>query len=186
MINAPLPADEEKRLRALLRLQILDSGSEPLFDGITRLAARLYKAEISTISLLDANRQWFKACVGLNTRETAREPALCGYAILQRDILVIHDALQDERFWDNPFVVGPPYIRFYAGVPLVTTDGYAIGTLCVIDRAPRTSGEVDRHALKELAAITIGLIEKRLENRLLRERLRATEAASASALQEAR
>ncbi|HLH05267.1 MAG TPA: GAF domain-containing protein [Bryobacteraceae bacterium] len=172
MIKATIPVEEAQRLQALVRLEILDSGSEPLFDAITRLAARLYKTDISTISLIDANRQWFKACVGLNTRETAREPAFCGYAITQKDVMIVHDALDDQRFWDNPFVTGPPFIRFYAGAPLVTSDGYAVGTLCVIDREPRAPGSIDRHALKELAGITIGLIEKRLENRLLAERLR--------------
>jgi GAF domain-containing protein len=161
----PLPPTESLRLQALNRLEILDTEQEATFDRITDLAAYLYRTEIATISLLDMNRQWFKACVGLKTRETPRDYAFCAHAILQDDVLVIGDARDDERFNDNPLVTGPPFIRFYAGAPLRTSDGHPLGTLCVIDSTPRKAVEVDRRPLRDLAALTILLMENRPRRR---------------------
>jgi PAS domain S-box-containing protein len=170
-VIAPLPDSESLRLEALRRFQILDTQFEAIFDRIADLAAYLYKTEIATISLVDMNRQWFKACVGLSVRETPRDYAFCAHAILQDDVLLIPDALEDERFSDNPLVTGPPFIRFYAGAPLVTAEGLPLGTLCLIDPKPRRAKDLDPRPLRDLAALAVHL----MQNRLLAEQLRASE-----------
>lgn len=116
---------------------------------------------MATITLIDSNRQWFKACVGMTERETSRDIALCAHAILQTDVLVIPNALEDKRFANYPNVIGPPHIRFYAGAPVITSDGFTIGTLCVIDQSPR-QGAIDTKPLKDLAQTVAVLIEQRL------------------------
>ena len=117
------------------------------------MARRLFSVPIALISLVDENRQWFKSCFGLDVSETERRISFCGHAILLDGTLVIEDALQDERFADNPLVTGEPHIRFYAGQPLRTLSGKAVGTLCIIDREPRTFGEEDVAMLSDLAAM---------------------------------
>lgn len=151
---APLqPPNESERLHTLQSLQILDTPTEERFDRITRLAARLFDVPIVLISLIDANRQWFKACVGLDSRETPREISFCGHAILQDETFVINDALLDPRFADNPLVVSEPFIRFYAGQLLRAGNGAKIGTLCVLDCQPRQFTAQDRAALSDLGAM---------------------------------
>lgn len=145
------PADESIRLGDLRALQILDTAPEERFDRLTRLARRLFNVPIALVSLVDANRQWFKSCVGLSVRETSRDISFCGHAILDDDILTIPDTLQDERFRDNPLVTGPPGIRFYAGCPLRLANGSKIGTLCLIDVEPRGLSAEDRELLHDLA-----------------------------------
>ena len=134
-------------------MAILDTPPEERFDRVTRMARRLFGVPIALISLVDENRQWFKSCFGLDVSETERRISFCGHAILLDGALVIEDALQDERFADNPLVTGEPHIRFYAGQPLRTMSGKAVGTLCIIDREPRTFGEEDVAMLSDLAAM---------------------------------
>jgi len=161
MKSAPIPPGEEARLDALREYRILDTEPEVQFDEITGLASFVCEVPISLISLVDTDRQWFKACVGLDIPATSREVGFCPHAILQDDVFIVEDAALDERFHDNPLVTGPPHIRFYAGVPLITPDGQHIGTLCVIDRQPRrlTSDQIE--ALRRLSRQVIPLLEFR-------------------------
>ena len=148
----PLPLDETQRLRVLLDLNILDTAAEERFDRITRLAARLFEVPVSLITLVDADRQWFKSRVGVDFHETARSSAFCAHAILQDGLMVVEDARQDERFEANPFVV-EANARFYAGYPLALLDGTRIGTLCILDTVPRQLDDEQRMLLRDLAAV---------------------------------
>ncbi len=159
---APIPGNEPARLEKLRQYRILDTAAEKVFDDITRLAAEVCGAPISLITFIDAERQWIKAKVGIHVSETRREVAFCAHAILQPDLFVVPDATRDERFADNPLVTGEPRIRFYAGMPLVTADGHAVGSLCVIDRVPRELSEEQRAKLKVLAQGAVMLLEQRL------------------------
>ena len=153
MIRPATPANEGERLADLRRLRILDTAAEERFDRITRLAARLLDVPIALVSLVDADRQWCKSRVGLDTTEMPRDISFCGHAILGSEIFVVPDALADERFADNPLVTNAPAIRFYAGHPLTGLAGHPIGTLCAIDTRPRQLSATDLQALKDLAAI---------------------------------
>jgi diguanylate cyclase (GGDEF)-like protein len=151
-MQAPLiPANEHARLERLCSLNILDTPSDERFDRITRLAQRLFGVPIALVSLIDRNRQWFKSAQGLNARETSREISFCGHALLQEFPLLVPDALKDQRFFDNPLVTGEPHIRFYVGCPLRVSDGVKLGTLCLIDRVPRTFSAEDLSLLRDLA-----------------------------------
>lgn len=151
--------DEAGRLEALRGLSLLDTPASDAFDQITRLAARLFGTPIAAISLVDERRQWFKSRLGLAATETPREHAFCHHTIRSREIMVVPDATRDSRFRHNPLVLGEPHIRFYAGAPLVTADGHAIGSLCVIDHKPRDFGEDDRRTLAELASLVMAQID---------------------------
>ncbi|MFC4427233.1 PAS domain S-box protein [Deinococcus navajonensis] len=154
---------EATRLAALHRYQVLDSPPEAVFDRTVQLAAHLFKAPVALISLVDERRQWFKACHGLNLRETELSLSFCAHALATNSVLVVADARQDARFANNPLVTGDPHLRFYAGAPLVTPDGHTIGTLCVIDTEPRSGlGEADAAALQHLASGVISELELRL------------------------
>lgn len=153
-----IPDNENDRLQALRNLNILDTAPEKEFDRITRLAQKIFNTPIALVSLVDKNRQWFKSSQGLDTRETLRDISFCGHAILDDDVLVIPDALQDERFSDNPLVAENPNIRFYAGAPIKSSEGYNIGTLCVIDTNPRDMTSEDIENLQELS----GCVERLL------------------------
>lgn len=153
VLAPPKPVDEQTRLATLNALQVLDTPAEERYDRVTRLAKRLFGVPIALVSLVDADRQWFKSCQGLDVLETGREISFCGHAILGDDILVIPDARRDERFSDNPLVVGEPRIRFYAGCPLRVHDGSRLGTLCVIDREPRDFSAEDRALLRDLGRV---------------------------------
>ncbi|WP_416052586.1 diguanylate cyclase [Cupriavidus basilensis] len=151
MTPPSIPANEQLRLDTLRALNILDTSAEERFDRLTRLARRLFGVPIALVSLVDANRQWFKSCIGLSSTESPREVSFCGHAILDDGILMVPDALLDERFHDNPLVVDAPGIRFYAGCPLSVANGSKLGTLCLIDVQPREFGEEDRALLRDLA-----------------------------------
>lgn len=148
---APIPADEADRLAALQRESLLDTPSESEFDMITEMVARAMGVPIALISLVDSDRQWFKSKVGLDVTETSRDASFCAHAVASGETLVVPDTLDDDRFADNPLVVGDPSIRFYAGVPLQSRDGYFLGTLCAIDRRPRELSEKTLDLLTNLA-----------------------------------
>ena len=167
-MKPPLPANEMLRLQALYDLSILDSPREKNFDDITAIASMICDVPMSIISLVDAERQWFKSSVGLEGTETARDVAFCAHAILQpQQMTIVPDALLDKRFVDNPLVTGDPYIRFYAGAPLVTEDGAALGTLCVADYKPRDITPEQQQALMALARQVMQLFHLRSANHLL-------------------
>ena len=151
-MEAPVPADETQRVAALHALNVLDSPREERFDRITRTASRLFGVPIALVSLVDENRQWFKSCLGLDLEQTDRSWSFCAHALLGDEPLVIPDTHADERFANNPLVTGDPYVRFYVGHLLRTPGGYKVGTLCLIDREPRSFGAADLAALADLAS----------------------------------
>lgn len=161
MTTAAIPENEPNRLKALLECCILDTAAEESFDDLVLLAAQICDTPISLMSLVDEGRQWFKANVGLRTTETSRDIAFCAHAILHPDMLVVSDATADSRFFDNPLVMADPKIRFYAGAPLITYDGFPLGTLCVIDRKPRKLSEFQARALRTLRRAVVTQLELR-------------------------
>jgi signal transduction histidine kinase len=169
-----------RRLQALHRLRVLDTPRDPAFDGIARLAANICGTPMRIISLLDHDRQWFKAKVGVEIDETPIEEALCVYALSSGALFVVPDAAADARFRENRFVVASPHIRFYASAPLRSSDGHALGSLCVLDRVPRDIDDAQRDALLILAAQVVVLIEHALA---LREQAEANAFAQANALE---
>lgn len=150
MLPAPISDNEPERLAALQQYQILDTKPESELDDLVTLAAQIFNTPMALISLIDANRQWFLSKVGVTATETPRDISFCGHAIVQPDVFVIQDAQADDRFATNPLVTGDPYIRFYAGAPLVTPEGHALGTLCILDRRPRELSRDQRNALRIL------------------------------------
>jgi GAF domain-containing protein len=167
----PVQRNEAARVAALQKYAILDSEPEQGFDDLTLLASWICRTPIALISLVDENRQWFKSKVGISVSETSRDIAFCSTAILQNDVFVVPDALQDERFRTNPLVISEPHIRFYAGAPLINEDGYALGTLCVIDRTPREFSAEEKEALKALSRLALRQLEFRRNLMLLKEAL---------------
>ena len=161
MIGPPIPVNETARLAALRSYRILDTPAEESFDRLTRLASRVLGVPIALVSLVDESRQWFKSRVGLEAAETPRRDAFCAFTIVGTEIMEVNDARQDPRFASNPLVLGPPHIRFYAGAPLVTSDG-SIGTLCVIDQQPRRLSDVERQILADLASVTRDTLDMRI------------------------
>jgi anti-sigma regulatory factor (Ser/Thr protein kinase) len=158
----PPPGDEEaRRLAALRRYRILDTDPEQAFDDLALLASHVCGTPMALITLVDAKRQWFKARVGVSVTETSRSISFCAHAIRRDGLFVIPDALEDREFRDNPLVTGDPHIRFYAGAPLVTHDGHALGTLCIVDRVPRTLTSQQTEALQALKRQAEAQIELR-------------------------
>jgi GAF domain-containing protein len=165
MRAAPIPENDAARLETLRQYQVLDTDSEDVFDDLTKLAAYICDTPTALISLVDVNRQWFKARVGIQARETPRNISFCGHAIAHKGCFIIEDALFDHRFADNPLVTNEPFVRFYAGIPLVSPEGFAIGTLCVMDRKPRQLDEKQIEALEMLANQVMSQFDLRREVR---------------------
>lgn len=181
----PFPENEEDRLQALFEYQVLDTQSEPILDNLTAIAAHICKTPIALISLVDTNRQWFKSKFGLEATETTRDVAFCAHAICQpQEVLIVPDARKDKRFNDNPLVISEPNVTFYIGVPLVTPDGFAIGTLCAIDNKPRNISLEQIQSLQALSLQVISQLEERINliqlkqtivrNQLIEQNLRYT------------
>lgn len=160
-MKAPLPSNEAARIDALHQYKILDSLPEQAFDDLTRLAAHICGTPTAVISLVDTDRQWFKSKVGLDASETPRDVAFCAHAILEPDVFMIEDAHEDIRFCENPLVTSGPKIRFYAGAPLINSDGLALGTLCMIDYTPRKLSPQQQEALQILARQVVMQIQLR-------------------------
>ena len=186
-MKAPIPKNEAKRIKVLWQYDVLDTVPEEVFDELAELAGLICGAPISLISLVDENRQWFKSKIGLTVNETSRDISMCAHAILQDELFIIADASRDPRFKNNPFVAAGPKIRFYAGAPLITPDGHALGTLCVIDKVPRNLTQDQKKALRVLARHVMTQLELRrhaLELVKLREDCKDVKAALAKALAE--
>ena len=178
-MTAPIPENEVARVQALHQYAVLNTAPEPAYDQLAELAASICGTPIAAVSLIDSDRQWIKANVGLNFSETARDVAFCAHTIAQRDLLVVPDATRDPRFADNPLVTSEPHIRFYAGAPLITSDGHALGTLCVLDYAPRQLDDQQRDALRVLSHQVVA----RLELRKTKTHLQAAERSAGSTLE---
>ena len=166
-MTPPILADEKRRLHVLWQYEVLDTVPEEVFDDLTELAAHICEAPIALITLVDEKRQWFKSKVGLTVTETSRDVSFCGHAIGQPELFIVADATQDERFAHNPLVTSEPGIRFYAGAPLITPDGHALGTLCVIDKVPRELRPDQKNALRVLARHVMTQLELRRRSREL-------------------
>jgi len=167
MLPSPPASHEAARLAALQRYEILDTAPEAAFDEVTALVAESLDVPVALVSLVDVDRQWFKSRVGLEQTQTPRDISFCGHTILQDGVFEIPDAAQDDRFHDNPLVLGEPNIRFYAGAPLLTIDGHRIGTLCVIDRRSRRLEAGQRALLQQFARLLVAQLDQRLANRRL-------------------
>jgi PAS domain S-box-containing protein len=176
---APLPINEKERLKTLHEYEIVDTAPEQSFDDITLLASQICDTPMASITLVDENRQWFKSKVGITANETSRNIAFCAHTILQKDLFIVEDAMADERFASNPLVTGKPDIRFYAGAPLITSDGHALGTLCVIDQKPRQLTPLQKSSLEALSREVGAQLELR---HLLKSKARGEDQLRASEL----
>lgn len=155
----PIPPDEQRRLDRLKRYSVLDTPRDPTFDRFVFIAAQLFRVPFAMITLVDHDRLWFKARVGITFAETPRDIAFCNETITSDDILVIEDTTQDARFAQNPLVLGTPFIRFYAGAPLISPDRQRIGTICILDRQPRTLLSSQTFQLQQLAHSVVHQLE---------------------------
>ena len=160
-MKAALPEDEQARVANLREFKVLDTEPEEAFDQITRLASYISQTPTALISFVDSDRQWFKSRVGFRPQETPRELSFCAHAILQPGPLVVTDALDDDRFRDNPLVLKDPYIRFYAGFPLTSEEGHKLGTLCVLDNEKRILFRDQAEALERLSRVAMALLNAR-------------------------
>jgi diguanylate cyclase (GGDEF)-like protein len=167
-IQYPIPANEVDRLRAVRSYDILDSPPEIDFDALTRVAAHTFRAPVAVVGLMDADRLWFKSRLGLDAPQLDRQIAFCAYSMMQPGkVLVVEDLQQDERFKDNPLVTSPPYVRFYAGAPLVDPHGFVLGTIAVVDIQPRTLDEKEQAVLHDLSLLVMTALENRRRSLLL-------------------
>lgn len=166
-MSAPKPKNEARRLKILWQYDVLDTVPEEVFDDLTDLAANICGAPIALISLVDEDRQWFKSKIGITIAETSRDVSFCAHAILGDGLFIVPDAAQDDRFKNLPLVTGPQKIRFYAGAPLVSPDGHALGTLCVLDNQPRVLDDSQQQALIVLARHVVSQLELRRHSREL-------------------
>src|ERR1041384_6875306 len=166
-MNAPIPRNDKQRLRILWQYDILDTMPEEVFDDLTELAARICEAPIALITLVDEDRQWFKSKIGVTLNETSRDISFCGHAIEQSDLFIVPDAMLDKRFAQNPLVTSDPKIRFYAGAPLITPDGHALGTLCILDKVPRELTPAQAKALRVLSRMAVTQLELRRHSKEL-------------------
>lgn len=157
----PTPENEAARLEALRRYRVLDTAPERVYDDIVELASFICQCPIALVSLVDGERQWFKSKVGLDASETTREVSFCAHAIIDGQMLVVEDATADKRFADNPLVTGDMHLRFYAGAPLMTADGFGLGSLCVIDSQPRQLNNEQIAALAKLSRTVVEVLELR-------------------------
>ncbi len=162
---------EVARLAALNRYAILDSEPEQSFDDLVILAAHICQVPMAMLSLVDDHRQWFKSKLGVQVKETSRDSSICAHAIQQHDLFIVPDTLQDDRFRESPLVTGEPHVRFYAGAPLINEDGYALGTLCVLDREPRELSAEQKDAISALGRLALRQMELRLNLGLLKQAL---------------
>lgn len=179
MKPAPIPDNEPQRLKALGRYRILDTAPEAQFDDLVLIAAQILDVPIALVSLIDVDRQWFKARYGLDAPQTPRDVSFCGHAVASGEPLIVRDATADPRFADNPLVVGDPRVVFYAGAPLTTPDGYTLGTLCAIDHTPRTPTGDQLEALAALSRSAVRLLEARREKFAAEQRRRMLDASPA-------
>ncbi|MFZ6645201.1 GAF domain-containing protein [Undibacterium sp. TJN25] len=163
MLAAPISDNDAERLAALYALLMLDTPPEERFDKIVSFAAAEFDVPIALLTLVDQDRQWFKSQLGLSACETSRDVSFCGHAILKPEIMVIRDALADERFADNPLVTGDPFIRFYAGAPLIMPSGHALGTLCIIDTRPRQMDQIELAIFSTLRDLAVQELSTRSE-----------------------
>ena len=170
MKTATLPADESLRLQDLHSHDLLDTDTEEDYDQLVQLAAHICDCPVSLVTLVDADRQWFKASVGVDVRQTPREQAFCAHTILSEHTMVIPDTRADERFAENPLVTGELNVRFYAGAPILSPDGHKLGSMCVIDHRPRTLTDFQLKSLGMIANQVTKLIELRCRNKMMRER----------------
>jgi GAF domain-containing protein len=168
-MTIPIPKNESRRLNILWQYDVLDTVPEEVFDDLTDLAAHICEAPIALISLVDEDRQWFKSKIGMSVSETSRDISFCAHAIMQDGLFIIPDASKDPRFKNNPLVTGPQKIRFYAGAPLITPDGHALGSLCVLDNKPRQLNSEQQQALRVLAHHVVSQLELRRHARELKE-----------------
>jgi len=175
-MSASDPAYEEERLQALHNLDILDTPQEQEFDELVQLAAEICSVPISTFTLIDKDRQWFKASVGVSHKENPRDISFCAHAIREQELLIVENSTLDARFKNNPLVTGQPGIRFYAGMPVHTPGGFAVGTLCVIDTVPRKLTEDQKRALMILARQVIARMELRAKQKSLEKAIAVNEA----------
>ena len=160
-MKPPIPKDEKKRLEVLWQYDVLDTVPERVFDDLTELAASICESPIAMITLVDEKRQWFKSKVGVTLNETSRDISFCAHAIVQQELFIVPDASKDARFADSPLVTGAPNIRFYAGAPLITPDGHALGTLCLIDKVPHDLRPDQKRALQILSRHVMTQLELR-------------------------
>lgn len=167
-ISFPVPVNETERLQALHSYEVLDSSPEVDFDALTRVASQFFQTPVAVVGLMDSNRFWFKSQLGLDIPQMDRDIAFCAYSVMQPGkVLMVEDLKKDARFKDNPLVIGPPHLRFYAGAPIVDPNGYALGTIAIVDTKPRTLNENELDVLQDLAKLVMIALENRRRSHML-------------------